>query len=513
MSAVDHIAKRRHPPLGIATQPDGSHGLAIDHGGLLTRPQIRKRLTALCSSDPIRHAAAGAALVEAKHQARPFRRSAMDERINAKRPVGADEPRLDPFNKVEARPPDQRAIAEHPEVVGGLIEIPVHAWTPSVGKNAVEMKILAAKWSGRNSTSSKGRIRQLVASASGRLTPGPRVEWHGSLVYDRSVVPYVHFPQRRRWPVFLPFGFVIVLAALWTGFWFFASARAETTLAGWREREAKAGRVYSCDKQSVGGYPFRFEVRCAEPVAELRGDPPVALKAKDLLAAVQVYDPGLVVGEIKGPLTIGEPGKPASYVANWTLGQSSVRGTPEAPERASFVFVTPTVDRIAEGGNVNVFNAERAEVHGRLAAGSVTDHPVIDLAVLLQGASAQELHPAAKVPSDVDIVAVLRGLKDFSPKPWPDRFREVQAANGEIEIVKARIQQEDVIAVGSGKLGLSPNGRLDGRLQLTVVTLIRCSRNSISIASCRKVRWPRRSARSTRSCPALAILRAKTRRT
>ena len=286
-----------------------------------------------------------------------------------------------------------------------------------------------------------------------------------------EVLSPMSIPRRRRWPVFLPFGLVVVLAALWTGFWFFASARAETTLAGWREREAKAGRVYSCDKQSVGGYPFRFEVRCAEPVAELRGDPPVALKAKDLLAAIQVYDPGLVVGEVKGPLTIGEPGKPPNFVANWTLGQSSVRGTPEAPERASFVFDTPTVDRVADGGNVNVFNAEHAEVHGRLKSGSVTDHPVIDLAVLLQGASAQELHPAAKDPSDVDIVAVLSGLKDFSPKPWPDRFREVQAANGQIEIVKARIQQDDVIAVGSGKLGLSPNGRLDGRLQFTVVNL------------------------------------------
>ncbi len=47
--------------------------------------------------------------------------------------------------------------------------------------------------------------------------------------------------RRRRWPVFVPAGLVIILAGLWTGFWFFASAKAETTLAGWREREAKSG--------------------------------------------------------------------------------------------------------------------------------------------------------------------------------------------------------------------------------------------------------------------------------
>jgi hypothetical protein len=43
----------------------------------------------------------------------------MDERIDAKRPMGADEPRFHALGEVEARTPDQGAIAEHPEVAGG----------------------------------------------------------------------------------------------------------------------------------------------------------------------------------------------------------------------------------------------------------------------------------------------------------------------------------------------------------------------------------------------------------
>ena len=69
---------------------------------------------------------------------------------------------------------------------------------------------------------------------------------------------------------------------------------------------------------------------------------------------------------------------------------------------------------------------------------------------------------------DADITAVLRGLKDFAPKPWPARFRELQAAGGGIDIAQARVQQGETIAVGSGKLSLSPNGRLDGELRVTV---------------------------------------------
>jgi hypothetical protein len=66
---------------------------------------------------------------------------------------------------------------------------------------------------------------------------------------------------------------------------------------------------------------------------------------------------------------------------------------------------------------------------------------------------------------------VLRGLKDFAPKPWPQRLRELQASGGRIEIKSARVQQEDTIAVANGVLGLSPSGRLDGQLQLTVANL------------------------------------------
>jgi hypothetical protein len=82
--------------------------------------------------------------------------------------------------------------------------------------------------------------------------------------------------------------------------------------------------------------------------------------------------------------------------------------------------------------------------------------------------SVQELHPLLAQPFDADVRALLTGLKDFAPKPWPQRFRELQAAGGHVEIVQSRIQQGDLIAVAAGTLGLSANGRLDGELQMTV---------------------------------------------
>lgn len=265
---------------------------------------------------------------------------------------------------------------------------------------------------------------------------------------------------------------VVALIGGWSWFWHYAAGQAQVAIAGWRDRETKAGRVYTCNSQDIGGYPFRIEVSCDKVSAQLRSNqPPLQFKSGDLLVAVQVYDPTLLIAEFHGPLSVAEPGQPPFLVANWKLGQASVRGTPAAPQRMSMVFDDPNVDRAGNGNRINVFHAKHVEVHGRIVGGSVTDHPVIEVATRLRQAAAPTIHPAAARPLDADITAKLHGLNDFSPKPWSARFREIQAAGGRIDIEQARVQQGDTIAVGNGSLSLSANGRLDGQLSVTVAGL------------------------------------------
>jgi len=270
-------------------------------------------------------------------------------------------------------------------------------------------------------------------------------------------------------------GMLVLLVALiggWSWLWHYAAGQAETAVDGWRAREAKSGRVYTCGSQSIGGYPFRIEVNCDKAAAQFRSNqPPVEIKTSGMLIAAQIYQPNLLITEFQGPLTIADPGKSPNIVANWKLGQSSVRGTPSAPERVSLVFDGPVVDRINGGTRENLLHAKRIEIHGRIVEGSATDHPVIEIVTRLTRAAAPTLHPAASHPLDADISALLRGLQDFSPKPWPVRFRELQAAGGRIDITQARVQQGETIAVGSGSLSLNANGRLDGQLRVTVAGL------------------------------------------
>src|SRR5262249_12289366 len=119
--------------------------------------------------------------------------------------------------------------------------------------------------------------------------------------------------------------------------------------------------------------------------------------------------------------------------------------------------------------NGTVFRAQRLELHGREAAGSTADNPIVETALRLEAALADQLHPLAAQPTHTHIAATLRGQNQMSPKPEPMRIKEWQARDGQIEITKARLAQEDVIAVGGGILKLTPRGGLDGDLQVTVV--------------------------------------------
>jgi hypothetical protein len=280
-------------------------------------------------------------------------------------------------------------------------------------------------------------------------------------------------PRRRRFWLYAPLVFVLVLAAAWTGGWFYAANRAGDVITAWMEREASFGRTYACGSRQIGGYPFRIEVRCNEPSATLHeGGEPVVLKARSLMAVAQVYQPTLVIAEAIGPMTVTMASGEQLFVANWKLLQTSVRGPPRAPQRASLVVDEPKLDRAGAPGGETVGFAHRFELHMQRSPSSTAENPVFDLAARVIAASIPLVPALAERPFDVDALAVLRGLKDFSGgRTLPQRLREWQAAGGRLELTKARIQQGEGLAFATGELGLTPQGRVDGVINLRLAGL------------------------------------------
>jgi hypothetical protein len=270
---------------------------------------------------------------------------------------------------------------------------------------------------------------------------------------------------------------LLVVAALgWSAFWFYSASQVDSASDAWRAREARSGRVYDCAKRSVAGFPFRLEVRCdgvsvslsSQTAGQAATQAPVTAKLGEILVVAQVYDPKLLIAEFTAPATIYDRGQQPSMTVNWRTARSSVVGLPGVPQRASIVFDDPSIDRVNGAVQAPLARARHIELHGRLAEGSALDRPVIETVMKIESGSVQEVHPLLAEPFDADARTMLSGLKDFSPKPWPQRFREIQAAGGHVEIVQSRIVQGDLVAVAAGTLGLSANGRLEGELQMTV---------------------------------------------
>ncbi|MGY8681134.1 DUF2125 domain-containing protein [Bradyrhizobium sp. UFLA05-153] len=283
--------------------------------------------------------------------------------------------------------------------------------------------------------------------------------------------------RRPRWGLFIAPVLLLILAVAWSGFWFYAASQAEVAADAWRAQEAKSGRIYDCAKRSIAGFPFRFEVQCSGAsvslVSQTASKTPFTAKLDNILVVAQVYDPKLVIAEFTAPATLTDGVTQTSFVVNWSKGRSSVVGLPAVPDHASIVFDDPAINRVDGSVQVPVAKARQVELHGRLAEGSSRDNPIIETVLQIAQGSIQGVHPLLAEPFEADVRSKITGLKDFAPKPWPQRFRELQAAGGHIEIVQSRIQQGELIAVAAGTLGISANGRLDGELQMTVTGLER----------------------------------------
>jgi hypothetical protein len=285
-------------------------------------------------------------------------------------------------------------------------------------------------------------------------------------------------PRRRPlWRLFILPALLLIAAAVWSGFWFYAASQVGVRADAWRAQEAKSGRNYDCAKRSVAGFPFRLEIRCEGAsvalVSQTASNIPFTAKLGEILVVAQIYDPQRVIAEFAAPASIAIPEQSPLRV-DWSKARASVVGLPAVPQRGSIAFDDVAIDRINSNSlQVPVARAKHAELHGRLAEGSPTDRPVIDVVLQLGEGSVQGVHPVMAEPFNADVRAKLTGLKDFAPKPWPERFREIAASGGKVEIVQSRIQQGEMISVAAGTLALNANGNLDGELQMTVTGLER----------------------------------------
>ena len=291
-----------------------------------------------------------------------------------------------------------------------------------------------------------------------------------SMMRPRPPRPHRSVPPRRRlWRVVLLGAIVVALPIGWTALWSYAASIASETLAGWIGREAALGRVYACGSQSIGGFPFGIVIHCDKASAAFNSNrPPFDVSASDFTFSAQVFRPTLLNGEISAPVTLADPGQGPAFVANWPAAQLALLGLPPEPERVTINLTKPRLDRTAGANAGMIFQADRLDVDGRIIAGSARRNPVIEANAKVTAALAPSFHPLLAEPLQGEIDGVMRGFKDFQPKPWSVLFRDMQASGGGIEIKTLRFARSDAALLGSGTFTINAAGRLQGELRVTV---------------------------------------------
>ena len=189
--------------------------------------------------------------------------------------------------------------------------------------------------------------------------------------------------KRSRLALFVMPGVLVVLAIGWTASGSTPRRRwARSSSAGVRARRSRAGSMTAASS-IVGGYPFRFEVRCQNASVDLISQTANRKFGKgeltEILAVAQIYNPQLLIAEFTGPLTVTEQGEQQSLIVNWSRRASSVFGLPISPERMSLVVDEPTLERGAGAVRTPLARAKRSELHGRIAEGSAAANPVIEV--------------------------------------------------------------------------------------------------------------------------------------
>jgi hypothetical protein len=276
-------------------------------------------------------------------------------------------------------------------------------------------------------------------------------------------------PRRRFWRFLLLAAVIVALPIGWTTLWSYAASIANEALTGWLNREAALGRVYACGSQSISGFPFGIAIRCDKVTAAFKSNrPPFDVSAGEITFSAQVFRPTLLNGEISAPVTLADPGQGPAFIANWSAARLTLLGLPPEPERVTVDLTKPRLDRTAGPNAGMIFQADRLEVDGRIIAGSARRNPVIEASGKFTAALAPSFHPLLAEPLQAEIDAVMRGFKDFLPKPWPVLFRDMQASGGGIEIKTLRLARSDAALLGAGTFTINASGRLEGELRVTI---------------------------------------------
>ena len=105
---------------------------------------------------------------------------------------------------------------------------------------------------------------------------------------------------------------LLILTSVYSALWSVAHRKIQSTIHNWKVAERYAGRVWSCGKDNLGGFPFQMIFTCEKPSFENLGTGHVRLAADFLQLEAHVFSPTQINFLFRQHLFLGFPHQAAN---------------------------------------------------------------------------------------------------------------------------------------------------------------------------------------------------------
>lgn len=271
--------------------------------------------------------------------------------------------------------------------------------------------------------------------------------------------------QSRFW-LYGPTLLLVILAAAWSVFWFYARGRAAAEIDAALAREAERGRTWTCNDRTIGGYPFRIELRCnALTLTSTRWGDAVRVETGPAVAVGQIYSPSLVIVELTGPAKVTLP-EGRSVALTWTNLDASLAW--RNPERFALVASDLTAVQTAPGLNPETWSSKSLEAHLRRNPARPATDQAVDIALTAKGTVLPPIDMLLRNTDtgEIALEATLTQAEAFRKGFNPDALESWRGANGAFELTRLVSTKGKARVDGSGQLQLDPMRRVSGDLRL-----------------------------------------------
>ncbi|GGC92349.1 DUF2125 domain-containing protein [Chelatococcus reniformis] len=278
-------------------------------------------------------------------------------------------------------------------------------------------------------------------------------------------------PQPRRpfrWALYLPYFVLLVLAIAWCAFWFVARQRVEAAMEGWFAQEAAQGRNWVCPNRHVAGFPMRFELACEAPTfSGNTPQGPIEGSVAHFIAAAQIYDPNLVVADLRGPLVVKSTVTGQSAKLGWAAFDISVRRGQGGLVRMSTVIREPNLTLVAaNGGETPLARGQLFEAHVRPDPDRPAEQGAYDLVSRLDKATIPMLDQLLRSaePASLELQSTATQASAFFTGAGPAQFEQWRARGGALDLVLLKLDKGPQRLEANGTLALDDQHRPSGRI-------------------------------------------------